>query len=154
MNRLNKTESAVFLYCRFSLFLTDQFFQIICKLINRIQGLNLLITSLPSKASRTHVESFASRAIQKVFAKPCLVNLISKDTLHHFSLKSENVTNVLFSVDGYTTDTLEFFWHQTEPVLTKDDLRIPQFSLGDITTERCDKSYVGGKFTKRSQDPR
>ena len=26
MNRLNKTESAVFLYCRFSLFLKDPFF--------------------------------------------------------------------------------------------------------------------------------
>ena len=31
MNRLNKTESAVFLYCRFSLFLKDLFFQIICR---------------------------------------------------------------------------------------------------------------------------
>ena len=29
MNRLNKTKSAVFLYCRFSLFLKDPFFQII-----------------------------------------------------------------------------------------------------------------------------
>ena len=29
MNRLNKTETAVFLYCRFSLFMKDQFFQII-----------------------------------------------------------------------------------------------------------------------------
>ena len=29
MNRLNLTESAVFLYCRFSLFLKDPFFQII-----------------------------------------------------------------------------------------------------------------------------
>ena len=29
MNRLNKTESAVLLYCRFSLFLKDSFFQII-----------------------------------------------------------------------------------------------------------------------------
>ena len=29
MNRLNKTESDVFLYCRFSLFLKDPFFQII-----------------------------------------------------------------------------------------------------------------------------
>ena len=27
MNRLNKTKSAVFLYCRFSLFLKDQFFR-------------------------------------------------------------------------------------------------------------------------------
>ena len=29
MKRLNKTESAVFLYCRFSLFLKDPFFKII-----------------------------------------------------------------------------------------------------------------------------
>ena len=29
MNRLNKTKSAVFLYCRFSLFLKDPFFKII-----------------------------------------------------------------------------------------------------------------------------
>ena len=29
MNRLNKTEPAVFFYCRFSLFLGDSFFQII-----------------------------------------------------------------------------------------------------------------------------
>ena len=29
MNRLNKIESAVFLYCRFFLFLSDPFFQII-----------------------------------------------------------------------------------------------------------------------------
>ena len=29
MNRLNKTESVVLLYCRFSLFLKDTFFQII-----------------------------------------------------------------------------------------------------------------------------
>ena len=28
MNRLNKTESAVFLYCRFSLFLKDPFFPV------------------------------------------------------------------------------------------------------------------------------
>ena len=31
MNRLNKTESVVFLYCRFFVFLKDQFFQIICR---------------------------------------------------------------------------------------------------------------------------
>ena len=32
MNRLNKTEPAVFLYCRFSLFLKDLFFQVILSL--------------------------------------------------------------------------------------------------------------------------
>ena len=30
-----------------------------CKLINRIQGLRLLISSLPGSASRTHTESLA-----------------------------------------------------------------------------------------------
>ena len=30
-HRLNKTKSVVFLYCRFSLFLKDLFFQIICQ---------------------------------------------------------------------------------------------------------------------------
>ena len=33
MNRHNKTESAVFLYCRFSVFLKDPFFQIIYVLL-------------------------------------------------------------------------------------------------------------------------
>ena len=32
MNKLNKTVSAVFLYCKFTLFLKDQFFQIISSL--------------------------------------------------------------------------------------------------------------------------
>ena len=31
MSRLNKTESVIFLYCRFSLFLKDPFFQIILR---------------------------------------------------------------------------------------------------------------------------
>ena len=33
MNRLNKTESAVLLYCRFSLFLKDAFFEIVCRVM-------------------------------------------------------------------------------------------------------------------------
>ena len=47
MNRLNKTESAVFLYCRFSLFLRDPFFQIIyCNLffLLNLSQLNGLIS--------------------------------------------------------------------------------------------------------------
>ena len=44
--------------------------------IFRILGGCLLISSLPDKALRTNV----SRAIQHAFSKPCLINLISKDT--------------------------------------------------------------------------
>ena len=55
------------------------------KLINRIPGSRLLISSLPGSALRTHVESLASRC-QHAFSKPCLVNLISKDTHLVFSI--------------------------------------------------------------------
>ena len=37
MNRLNKTESVVYLYCRFSVFLKDPFFQIILMLFAKIK---------------------------------------------------------------------------------------------------------------------
>ena len=52
MNRLNKTESVVFIYCRFSLFLKDQFFQIIYRDFNnfhcamRLSQFSLNITVL------------------------------------------------------------------------------------------------------------
>ena len=53
------------------------------KLINIIPGSRLLISSLPGSALRTLVESLG---------KPCLVNLISKDTHLVFSLfQSSNV---------------------------------------------------------------
>ena len=52
-----------------------------CKLINRIPGSSLLISSLPGSALRMHIESLGlPRDYQQVFSKPCLVNLISKDT--------------------------------------------------------------------------
>ena len=57
-----------------------------CKLINWIPSSRLLISSLPGLTSRTHVEWQASRAIQQAFSKPCLVNLISKDTHLVFSI--------------------------------------------------------------------
>ena len=48
MNRLYKTESAVFQYCRFSPFLKDPFFQIIYMFVgtqkNRLNETVLLIT--------------------------------------------------------------------------------------------------------------
>ena len=57
------------------------------KLINRIPGSSLLISSLPGKALRTLVDIArqASRC-QQAFSKPCLVNLISKDTHLVFSI--------------------------------------------------------------------
>ena len=57
------------------------------KLINRIPGLRLLISSLPGSTLRRHVESPGKHlAIQQAFSKPCLVNLISKDTHLVFSI--------------------------------------------------------------------
>ena len=48
----------------------------------RILGVCLLILSIPGKALRTLVELRACQAIQHVFLKPSMVNLIhvSKDT--------------------------------------------------------------------------
>ena len=54
-----------------------------CKLINRIPGLSLLISSLPGSASRMHVESLGKPHYS---TKCCLVNLISKDILLEFSI--------------------------------------------------------------------
>ena len=51
------------------------------KVINRILGLRLLISSLPGSALRMLVESLGkSGDVNKRSLKPCLVNLISKDT--------------------------------------------------------------------------
>ena len=56
------------------------------KLINRIPGSCLLISSLPGSALRTHVESSGKpRDLNNAFSKPCLVNLISKDTQYSLS---------------------------------------------------------------------
>ena len=52
------------------------------KLINRIPGSRLLISSLPGSALRARQ---ASRC-QHAFSKPCLVNLISKDAHLVFSM--------------------------------------------------------------------
>ena len=58
------------------------------KLINRIPGSRILISSLPGSALRTHVESLGKPrdVCQHAFSKPCLVNLISKDTHLVFSI--------------------------------------------------------------------
>ena len=57
------------------------------KLINRIPGARLLISSLPSSALRTLVDIARQASLcQQAFSKPCLVNLISKDTHLVFSM--------------------------------------------------------------------
>ena len=57
------------------------------KLINRITSSRLLISSLPGSALRTHVESLGKpRDVNIAFSKPCLVNLVSKDTHLVFSI--------------------------------------------------------------------
>ena len=55
------------------------------KLINRIQGSRLWISSLPGSALITHIETLG----QQTFSKPCLVNLISKDTHLVFSISRQ-----------------------------------------------------------------
>ena len=58
------------------------------KLIKSIPGSCILISSLPGSASRMHVESLGKPhdVRQQAFSKPCLVNLISKDTHFVFSI--------------------------------------------------------------------
>ena len=64
-----------------------------CKLINRIPGLRLLISRLPGSALRMHVESLGKpRNVNKHSQKPCLVNVISKDTHLVFSVYRVNVS--------------------------------------------------------------
>ena len=62
------------------------------KLKNKIPGLRLLKSSLPGSDFRTHVESRGKpRDVNKALSKPCLVNLISKDTRLVFSISQTNV---------------------------------------------------------------
>ena len=57
------------------------------KLINRIPGSRLLISSLPGKALRTLVDiARLAERFNMTFSKPSLVNLISKDTHLVFSI--------------------------------------------------------------------
>ena len=73
------------------------------KLINRIPGSRILISSLPGSALRTLVESLQASRCQQAFSKPCLVNLISKDTHLVFSIYFHKKT-----VPGITIDTIFF----------------------------------------------
>ena len=68
------------------------------KLINRIPGSHLLISSLP-----------ASRC-QQAFSKPCLVNLISKDTHLVFSISNP------YTDDGFLKYVLPHIGRRTSDV--------------------------------------
>ena len=60
------------------------------KLLNSIPGECLLISSLPGFALRTHVESLGKpHNVNKLFSKPGLVYLISKDTHLVFSISQD-----------------------------------------------------------------
>ena len=55
MNRLNKTDSAIFLYCRFSLFLKDSFFLDYCDTKNKfiiVSGSLLVLKAMNHTSSR------------------------------------------------------------------------------------------------------
>ena len=57
------------------------------KLINRLPGSHLLISSLPGSALRMHVESHGKpRDVNKRSPRYCLVNLVSKDTHQVFCM--------------------------------------------------------------------
>ena len=47
-------------------------------------------------------------------------------------------------LDGYSRENLEIEWN-TPAFIKSDDMKLPQFSLGDLVTGRCDKTYIGGK---------
>ena len=53
MYRLNKTESAVFVFCRFSLFLQDPFFQIILR-INKAKSLSQTVNDIYFRSTTYH----------------------------------------------------------------------------------------------------
>ena len=67
------------------------------KLINRIPGLHLLISSVPGSNFRTPVESLSKPGhFQQAFSKPCLVNLISKDPRLVFSIYMMSTVTCLY----------------------------------------------------------
>ena len=67
----------------------------ICKLINKIPGSRLLVSSLPGSASRTQ----ASRC-QQALLMPCMVNLISNDTHLVFCMSQFICTKAPYCIVG------------------------------------------------------
>ena len=73
--------------------------------LNRIPGSRILISSLPGSASRTHV-----LRCQREFSKPCLVNLISKDTRLVFSIPSLTLYTLMDSSFLFDIINLGMAW--------------------------------------------
>ena len=73
-----------------------------CKLITRIPGSCLLISSIPGSASFP---------IQQAFSKPCLVNMISKDTESHLVFSIYKAQKVYFTLQRATTLRFPTKWY-------------------------------------------
>ena len=97
------------------------------KLINRIPGSRLLISSLPGSALRTHVESLGKPRNVNNRLKPCLVNLISKGTHLVFSIfnpladsenfvKGKGALTSFFSLTYFTEDSTNSIEKQLDPL--------------------------------------
>ena len=91
------------------------------KLINRIPGSHLLISSLPGLGfdSACWIARQASRC-QQAFSKPCLVNLISKDSHLVFSIsctiscnkwRHKNFIMILASINSHRLQKIVKFRH-------------------------------------------
>ena len=65
--------------------------------------------------------------------------------LIHITRAVTGTTHTLsFVTDGYSTKNLNFEWNKP-PFIKSKDMRLPQFEIGDMITDRCDKQYIGGK---------
>ena len=52
--------------------------------------------------------------------------------------------NAYFTLDGYSRENLDIDWN-TPAFIQSEGMKLPQFSIGDLTTGRCDKTYIGGE---------
>ena len=87
------------------------------KLIHRIPGSPLLISSLLGSALRTCVKTLGKPCDSTAFSKPCLVNLISKDTHLVFYILLTPFSFVIFQieVDDLSEITEEFIYDEIHP---------------------------------------
>ena len=62
-----------------------------------------------------------------------------------YLLKIVNVYYCVLSLDGYTTDELQFEWREFLAVQVNENLELPQFKLIDFVIVDCQQSYITGK---------
>ncbi|KAL4230982.1 Glycine receptor subunit alpha-3 [Mactra antiquata] len=65
--------------------------------------------------------------------------------LRKYPMDSQECSVIMESY-GYSTENLEFVWNAS-PVMRDPSLRLAQFYLGKFNTGRCDKVYLGVKYT-------